>query len=58
MIWTGSAAIEGVGFKVGEEQVSRDRLAVLLNHVSRRSGEREPWRVMYPLAEVQVLLCC
>jgi predicted transposase YbfD/YdcC len=47
-----------VGYGVWDEQVSRDRLAVLLDHFSRLSDERESWRVMYPLAEVLLLLTC
>jgi predicted transposase YbfD/YdcC len=50
--------MEAVGFKVWDEQVPRDRLAVLLDQFSRLSDERESWRVMYPLAEVLLLLTC
>jgi len=36
----------------------RARLAVLLEHFSEIDDEREPWRVVYPLAEVLLLLTC
>ena len=45
-------------FKFADEEVPRDRLALLLEHFSRLSDGREPWRVMYPLAEVLLLLTC
>ncbi len=45
-------------FKLADEEIPRDRLAALLEHFSRLSDEREPWRVMYPLAEVLLLLTC
>ena len=45
-------------FMLAEEEVPRDRLALLLEHFSRLSDERESWRVMYPLAEVLLLLVC
>jgi hypothetical protein len=36
----------------------RARLSLLLEHFSRLDDEREPWRVMYPLSEVLLLLTC
>ena len=36
----------------------RARLAVLLRHFSRLDDAREPWRVMYPLPEVLLLVTC
>ena len=36
----------------------RARLALLLQHFSEIGDDREPWRVMYPLAEVLLLLTC
>jgi len=33
-------------------------LAVLLKHFSQIDDEREPWRVVYPLAEVLLLMTC
>ncbi len=36
----------------------RARVAVLLKHFSTLDDEREPWRVVYPLPEVLLLLTC
>ena len=44
--------------KLADEEVPRDRLALLLEHFSKLSDERESWRVMYPLSEVLLLLTC
>ncbi len=41
-----------------DEEVSRDRLALLLSEFSRLDDERERWRVAYPLSEVLLLLTC
>jgi predicted transposase YbfD/YdcC len=41
-----------------DEDVPRARVALLLKHFSRLSDEREPWRILYPLAEVLLLLTC
>src|SRR5438876_7988530 len=41
-----------------DEDVPRARLALLLKHFSDLSDAREPWRVMYPLAEMLLLLTC
>ena len=40
------------------EEMPRARLAVLLEHFSEIDDVREPWRVVYPLAEVLLLLTC
>jgi predicted transposase YbfD/YdcC len=40
------------------EQAPRDRLALLLQHFSELEDTREPWRVMYPLSEVLLLVVC
>jgi predicted transposase YbfD/YdcC len=40
------------------DDVPRARLAVLLKHFSAIDDDREPWRVLYPLAEVLLLLTC
>jgi predicted transposase YbfD/YdcC len=40
------------------EDVPRARLAVLLQHFSELSDDREPGRIMYPLAEVLLLVTC
>jgi len=42
----------------GDADVARARVAVLLQHFSQLADEREPWRVVYPLAEVLLLLTC
>lgn len=36
----------------------RARLALLLKHFSKLTDDREPWRVMYPLEEVLLLVTC
>ena len=41
-----------------EEEFPRDRLALLLSHFSEIEDEREPWRVLYPLSEVLLLVVC
>jgi len=41
-----------------DEGFPRDRLAVLLKHFSAIEDEREPWRVLYPLREVLLLIVC
>lgn len=41
-----------------DEDAPRARLGLLLKHFSQLTDEREPWRVMYPLAEVLLLLTC
>jgi predicted transposase YbfD/YdcC len=50
--------MEGLIFKLAGDEVPRDRLALLLKHFSALSDQRESWRVMYPLAEVMLLLTC
>jgi hypothetical protein len=39
-------------------EMPRARLAVLLKHFSQIDDDREPWRVVYALAEVLLLLTC
>jgi predicted transposase YbfD/YdcC len=41
-----------------DEEVPRARVAVLLRHFSELGDDREPWRVMYPLDEVLLLVTC
>jgi predicted transposase YbfD/YdcC len=41
-----------------DEEVPRARLALLLQHFSELDDGREPWRVMYPLKEVLLLVVC
>ena len=48
--------MDGLVFKLADGEVPRERLALLLEHSPRLADEREPWRVMYPLAEVLLAL--
>src|ERR1700681_4098604 len=41
-----------------DEEMPRARVALLLKHFSELGDEREPWRVMYPLNEVLLLVTC
>ena len=41
-----------------ELESPRARVALLLRHFSELDDEREPWRVMYPLEEVLLLVTC
>jgi len=41
-----------------DEEAPRARLGLLLEEFSRLDDDREPWRVVYPLAEVLLLLTC
>jgi hypothetical protein len=41
-----------------DEELPRARLGLLLQHFSELEDEREPWRVMYPLSEVLLLVTC
>jgi predicted transposase YbfD/YdcC len=41
-----------------EEEIPRARLALLLQHFSEIKDDREPWRVVYPLNEVLLLVTC
>jgi predicted transposase YbfD/YdcC len=41
-----------------DEEIPRARLGLLLKHFSELGDEREPWRVMYPLQEVLLLVTC
>jgi predicted transposase YbfD/YdcC len=41
-----------------DEEVPRARLALLLQHFSKLDDGREPWRVLYPLKEVLLLVVC
>jgi len=41
-----------------EQDAPRTRLAALLQHFSDLDDSREPWRVMYPLKEVLLLVTC
>ena len=41
---------------IWDEEVPRERLHLLLKHFSELDDAREPWRVVYPLQEVLLLL--
>ena len=41
-----------------DEETPRARLALLLQHFSELDDGREPWRVLYPLKEVLLLVVC
>jgi predicted transposase YbfD/YdcC len=41
-----------------DEDLPRARVAVLLRHFAELDDRREPWRVMYPLKEVLLLVSC
>lgn len=41
-----------------DEEMPRARLGLLLQQFSALEDEREPWRVMYPLKEVLLLVTC
>src|SRR3974377_2300953 len=41
-----------------EGESPRARLALLLQHFSKIEDEREPWRIVYPLKEVLLLVTC
>ena len=41
-----------------DEDVPRDRLRLLLKQFSALEDAREPWRVLYPLKEVLLLVTC
>src|SRR5277367_453755 len=43
---------------LADEDVPRARVALLLEHFSRLEDDREPWRIVYPLSEVLLLLTC
>jgi hypothetical protein len=54
----GSAIMHDLSIMLAGEDVPRARLAVLLRHFSELSDDREPGRIMYPLAEVLLLVTC
>jgi predicted transposase YbfD/YdcC len=43
---------------ITDEETPRARLGLLLKHFSELGDDREPWRVMYPLKEVLLLVTC
>ena len=50
--------MDGTADFFADEDVPRARVALLLKHFSKLSDDREPWRIVYPLAEVLLLLTC
>jgi predicted transposase YbfD/YdcC len=50
--------MEALTDTVMDEEVPRARLALLLQHFSELDDEREPWRIVYPLKEVLLLVTC
>jgi predicted transposase YbfD/YdcC len=47
-----------MSISIFDEELPRARLGLLLQHFSELGDEREPWRVMYPLKEVLLLVTC
>ena len=43
---------------ISEGESPRTRLALLLQHFSKLEDNREPWRIVYPLKEVLLLVTC
>src|SRR5271156_3338607 len=43
---------------LADEDEPRARVALLLKHFSRLDDDRQPWRIVYPLSEVLLLLTC
>ena len=41
-----------------DEDLAKARVALLLKYFSRLDDDREPWRIVYPLSEVLLLLTC
>lgn len=50
--------MDAVAVAIPDEETPRARLALLLQHFSKLEDDREPWRVMYPLKEVLLLVTC
>ena len=48
--------MHGLGIMFADEDAPRARLTLLLEHFSELSDDREPARIMYPLAEVLLLV--
>jgi hypothetical protein len=43
---------------ISADEMPGSRVAILLKQFSQLADSREPWRIMYPLAEVLLLLTC
>ena len=50
--------MDAVAITIPDDETPRARLALLLEHFSKLADDREPWRVMYPLKEVLLLVTC
>ncbi len=50
--------MDAIAVTILDEETPRARLALLLKHFSELRDDREPWRVMYPLKEVLLLVVC
>jgi predicted transposase YbfD/YdcC len=50
--------MDGTSEGLDEDTVPRSRLTLLLDHFSRLEDDREPWRIMYPLSEMLLVLSC
>jgi predicted transposase YbfD/YdcC len=58
LIRQGSATMDDFSIIFTDEDAPRARLTLLLEHFSELSDDREPGRIMYPLAEVLLLVTC
>ena len=52
------ALINRLSAPILDEEMPRAQLGLLLQHFSELDDEREPWRMMYPLREVLLLVIC
>src|ERR1700758_2362202 len=50
--------MEAAADTIMDEEAPRARLALLLQHFSKLDDGREPWRVLYPIKEVLLLVVC
>ncbi len=50
--------MDDLALRFAGDDVPRARVAVLLEHFSRLSDDREPERIMYPLGEVLLIVTC
>lgn len=50
--------MDGLALRFSGEEVPRARPALLLEHFSELSDDREPQRIMYRLDEVLLLVTC
>src|SRR6266481_4743324 len=50
--------MDAIAITIPDEETPRARLALLLRHFSELKDAREPWRIVYPLQEVSLLVTC